>query len=173
MIIGLTGFSGSGKSTIAKKIVRKLGKQNTTKISFADTVKSQFARDTRVSHQLLHTIKAKNYYREQLSEFSEQYKKEHGPLVFFNRTLELINENLAQNKTIVIDDVRYKNEIDFLLENNNPIFLVHPMFQEFRHIKEPEKTLNWQKYEQKMQVVTNRNAEGVADEIISLTEFDL
>jgi len=137
MLIGLVGFAGSGKGTVADTLVDKY---NFTKLSFAgalkDAVSSIFGwprhllegdtdesrdfrerEDTFWSNRLGHSITP----RKVLQRFGTEVCRDS----FSENIWIYALENRMRNHTnVVVADVRFDNEIDFIRQNNGFIVRV-------------------------------------------------
>ena len=111
MIIVLICKMGTGKTTIADCWLLKYT-HDFKKVSFADKVK-ELAVD-------LFGMKEKN--RSLLIQVAQKMK-DIDPNVWVNATLKKIQEFREQNKDIVIDDCRFKNEYNALKKFKDAIFI--------------------------------------------------
>jgi broad-specificity NMP kinase len=109
MIIVLIGKMGTGKTTIANYLISNYGFK---KAAFADKVK-ELAVD-------LFDMKEKN--RSLLIQVAQKMK-DINPNVWVNATLKKIQGFWEQNKHIIIDDCRFKNEYSALQQLNDIIFI--------------------------------------------------
>lgn len=127
MIIGVVGFIGSGKGTAADILVQKYG---FTKLSFADAVKDATAAIFGWQRSLLEGDTAESReFRETKDEWwSDRFGKDFTPRLalqlmgteagrdVFHPDLWIyaLEHKLAMYKNVVIADVRFPNEIDFI-----------------------------------------------------------
>jgi adenylate kinase family enzyme len=102
MRLAITGVMCSGKTTIANYLINKY---NYNKFSFADDIK------------LLATeiFGMKNKNRKLLQDFGTKMK-EIDNLIWINRLDKKIK--LANSNNIIIDDLRYPDELEYLKKNN-------------------------------------------------------
>lgn len=138
ILIGLCGYSKSGKDTIAKELVRSLGFR---RISFADTLKEDMneyfrltvwedlrSRGVDIDIELMDflnppTAEYKEILRPYMIWFGEKMKEINGPHHWTNRAFSKINET---DRKLVITDVRRINELE--------IFKNSSLYQKIRNI---------------------------------------
>lgn len=130
MIIGLVGFAGSGKGTVADLLVNR---HNFTKLSFADGVKDCVSTLFGWSRSLLEgDTDESRVFREKPDDFwsarlgfevtprwaLRTMGTEAGRDVFHDKIwIYSVERRLSQYKNVVIADVRFPNEINFIKEN--------------------------------------------------------
>lgn len=136
ILIGLCGYSKSGKDTIARELVKNLGFK---RISFADTLKEDLNENFRYSiwqdlkergtHVEIEEMDFLNPPNDEMKEllrpymiwFGEKMKEINGPHHWTNRAFSKI---LDSDKKLVITDVRRTNELQ--------IFKNSKIYQEIR-----------------------------------------
>lgn len=170
MIIGLTGFAGSGKTAVADVLTDIV--PNTKKVSFADCVKREYAKSRGITLCSLYS-KEKEEYREDLNIFADYMKLHYGPNYFFKQTLKEIEETEAQSCIPVIDDCRYKHEFMYLLPRGK-VFYIRPTFVGYKRKYEPRSSLTWVDFINENNEVIhllNYTPESTANEIIATTRI--
>ena len=136
-IIGLVGFAGSGKGTVADVLVDK---HQFTKLSFADGVKDCVASIFGWPRHLLEgDTEPSRAFREKRDDFwsaklgievtprwaLQTMGTEAGRNVFHDKIwIYSVEKRLSEYKNVVIPDVRFPNEIDFIKEHNGFIVRV-------------------------------------------------
>jgi hypothetical protein len=137
MIVGLVGFAGSGKGTVADVLVDK---HNFTKLSFADSVKNCVASVFGWPRHLLEgDTDPSRTFREKRDDFwsaklgievtprwaLQTMGTEAGRDVFHKDIwIYSLEKRLSEHKNVVIADVRFPNEIDFIKEKGGFIVRV-------------------------------------------------
>lgn len=131
MIIGLVGYIGSGKTTIAKILEKEHGY---TRLSFADPLKEQCAHmihwatpDIPVDRVLhaIHDPQGKHVYRGLLQWYGV-YMRNWDP-AYWVRQLEdrILSLKRSEVADIVIDDLRFPNEATMLRKQEAMLLRVH------------------------------------------------
>ena len=107
MRLAIIGVMCSGKTTIADYLVNN---HNFRKLSFADDVK-KYANE-------IFNLKNKN--RRILQQFSSKMKEIDSDIWIkrLDIKLKMLNDNDNDNDNIVIDDLRFENELEYLKKNN-------------------------------------------------------
>jgi len=138
MIIGLVGFIGSGKNTVANHLVHKY---NYTQDSFAHSLKERCSVIFNWPRELLEgDTEESRVWRERVDcwwseklnipHFTPRYAMQHlGTDTIrkhFNKDIWTLSleHRLSNNKNIVISDARFPNEIDLIRNQNGIILLV-------------------------------------------------
>lgn len=105
-IIGLTGKMKSGKTTLANFLVEAMGFK---RLSFGEAVKKEVARGFGITYEsyLLLEEKEKAKLRPVLQAWGEARRNLSGS----NYWVKILLEELALHKNVVIDDIRYANEL--------------------------------------------------------------
>lgn len=130
-IVGLVGFAGSGKGTVADVLVDK---HRFTKLSFADGVKDCVATLFGWPRHLLEgDTEPSRAFREKRDDFwsakldievtprwaLQTMGTEAGRNVFHEKIwIYSVEKRLTEHKNVVIPDVRFPNEIDFIKAHN-------------------------------------------------------
>jgi len=121
MIIGLTGKRGVGKTVIANLISEKT---NAPVLSFAGPLKEMIEKAQICTHEEL-------YFRK--NEFSRMMLQKIGTNIFRNqvdrrfwikRMKERIFSDYYKSEIIIIDDVRFKNEAQYIKNNGGKVVQV-------------------------------------------------
>lgn len=127
MIIGLVGFAGSGKGTVADILVSK---HNFTKLAFADAVKDATAAIFGWPRSLLEgdTEESRTWREKQDDWWSKKIGKSITPrnmlqlmgteigrdIIHSNIWIYAMEKRMELYSNVVIADVRFENEIDFI-----------------------------------------------------------
>lgn len=115
-IIGLTGYKGSGKSTVAKILVDDYCY---TEYSFASSLKSMCS-CFGLTNEQLHNPELKEVIDPRLQKTPREIMQDMGTIVkeYLGADIwvKLIDQQiqLHNNELIVISDVRYQNEMDYV-----------------------------------------------------------
>lgn len=136
-LIGLSGKAGTGKSTVAEKIVQqfKTQKQSWIRMSFADLLRSEVAEKFKLEPSALRMRKTEFVYsphhkklitiRELLQCWGTGYRRKSDPEYWVKAMARRIKldrafRHAAKQKPaalgVVIDDVRFPNEANWILE---------------------------------------------------------
>ena len=150
IVVGLAGFSRSGKDTIAKTLIKRLGFK---RISFADTLKEDLneflkdqvyydliSNDSPLDMELINflhpsTQEVKEILRPYMIWFGEKMKQINGPHHWTNRAFSKIEPD---DRKLVISDVRRINELE--------IFRNSKEFQKIRNKNREELGINIPSY---------------------------
>lgn len=117
-IIAFIGKRYSGKS-LASEIVCSVDSRFSRK-SFADVLRQEFSELNGVPIELLTSIDSKEEYRPGVIKYSYTRKAE-DPAYFAKKLFE----NLADNCYVVIDDLRFLEELKICVENQAAIYLIY------------------------------------------------
>lgn len=120
MLIGFTGFARVGKDTAAEALI----KEGFEQCAFADVLKEQCS-------QMLATIGLYPDFRD-----PQQKEEWRDFLVFWGRRMRQLDENYwidklvediggFRKRDIVITDVRYLNEVDFILQKGGSVYWIY------------------------------------------------
>ena len=88
-------------------------------MSFADTVREMFSKETGIGLKTLTDNSAKEEYRERLIAFAEGLRAK-DKLIFIKALLD----NIVPDEYVVIDDLRLLLELEYLVKNKAIIFRV-------------------------------------------------
>lgn len=105
-IIGLTGKMKSGKTTLADFLVDALGFK---RLSFGEAVKRQVARGFGIEYETL--LKWEKDEKEKLRPLYQAWGEGRRQLSGSNYWVKIVLEELSLHKNVVIDDIRYPNEL--------------------------------------------------------------
>lgn len=144
LVIGLTGVRRSGKSTCAKLLQTELELRgiSATIVSFGDAIKKEVAatydfpveycydneKDTREitffmdeDHELVPPMATKvdeNTFticiRPLLQWYGTEYRRAQDPVYWIKQSLNTINYEFIDSTVVIVDDVRMKNEVEFI-----------------------------------------------------------
>lgn len=120
-IVALTGVRKSGK-TQAANIFVSLGQEmgiKIKKVSFADSLRDLFSKETGVGIDTLTSNILKEEFRDRLILFGETKRKE-DPYIFINNLFK----SILPKENIIIDDLRLFEELDVLLKNGAAIYKI-------------------------------------------------
>jgi tRNA splicing ligase len=136
-LIGFSGTSGAGKSTAAKILVDKYGFK---RVRFADVIKKMLSVmlteagmspsevEAAVDGDLKEEpIKALNWNspRHSLQTLGTEWGREHlGSTIWANITKQTIKRLLKEGDKVVVDDVRFQNEVDVIGELGGDVYRV-------------------------------------------------
>jgi dephospho-CoA kinase len=133
MIIVVTGYPSSGKSTVSEMIEQKTN--DTKEVRTGDVTRSEFENE--------HNREHKN--SDELGDWVTE-KMENDDLYFARSMVEYIEEENSKN--IILSGLRRKNEFDYIKENIETEFIIIHIETDF---------------EKRYQRVKNRNREGEGD----------
>ena len=121
MIIGLTSFTGAGKTTVADYLVSK----GFEYYSLSDILRQELK------------SKGKEVTRENLQEIGNEMRREHGNSVLADKTLQRIGQASDQGKDFVVDSIRNPAEIGALRKNKDfaLVFIDAPVRVRFERTK--------------------------------------
>lgn len=121
-LIGLMGKIGSGKTTVAQILVNNHG---FVKVSFADALKQMLVNAKIITYEEAY-IKKTPYARQMLQKIGTDIVRNQIDKDFWvKKTAETINElNKKGINKIVIDDVRFPNEHQFVIDQDGIIVKV-------------------------------------------------
>ncbi len=137
MIVGLLGLAGSGKGTVADHIVNEFGYE---KQSFASPIKditstlfgwnrALLEGDTKESREFREKKQGKYIPRDVLQKIgTECFRDAFNPDFW----IDALESRVNTSKNIVIPDVRFQNEMDWILKNHGMLLWVR------REDREPE-----------------------------------
>jgi phosphomevalonate kinase len=118
-ILGLVGSRKSGKTLAADYAVEiaSYAGMSLRKVSFADPLREMFAREKSITPSMLLENSTKEYYREEMIDFSEEIKAK-DPFFFVNKLFE----GVLEGESIVIDDIRFIPELQGVYERGGIIY---------------------------------------------------
>jgi len=113
LIIGLSGYKGSGKDTICKMILPEFADVYAVRMAFADNLKQEIANICKLT---LADIEAnKSLFRPMLQWWGTDYRRKY--CKNDNYWVDKLEEHLINNtisRLIFITDVRYMNEVNLI-----------------------------------------------------------
>lgn len=110
--VAFSGYIGSGKTSLADMMVKHLGY---TKVSFADVLKEEYSLIKGIPVEDLYTEGVKEKYRKGLQDLGSERRLEDKN--YWVKALIKTIDSL-DNVSIVVDDMRYSNELIFLARKN-------------------------------------------------------
>jgi phosphomevalonate kinase len=132
-LIGLSGKLGSGKNYIAEKIIAPYfqDKYNILIIGFGDQVKNElYARDETLTYDLLYDQKSYES-RKKLQEYATEYGRDRYNQDMWIRGLDMQIETFQKRSPkeamILICDVRFVNEADYVKNKNGLLFKINSL----------------------------------------------
>jgi hypothetical protein len=109
MIVGMVGKAQSGKDTFAGVLVREGG---FIKVALADELKRDVANF--VGLPLDQVEARKDHFRATLQEYGSRMRRERGADFWVGRATPAVERALASGKSVVVTDVRYENEAEWV-----------------------------------------------------------
>ena len=146
-ILGLSGKMGTGKSTIANLIVENYG-EGAKRRAFGDALKEEVSNEfcfplewcyfqkDRVVNVRIKQLEPPVTIRRLLQYWGTEYRRAQDPEYWNIRMNEFIKNNEKKTKLLVIDDVRFRDEADFIKERGGYLIRLCP----YRGYKHPEIT---------------------------------
>lgn len=119
-LIGISGKKRTGKDTVADILVRL--HPNTIKYYFAAPLKQEVARACGVSVEYIDAHKAN--FRLILQGWGTNFRRDLHDKNYWVRKMEIAIAHLEKFNTVVIPDVRFKNEYDFIKKNGGKVLRV-------------------------------------------------
>jgi energy-coupling factor transporter ATP-binding protein EcfA2 len=129
-VIGLTGYAGCGKTTIAKMLTSLLAKEDAVLLSFAAPIKAMLyaglgMQDKDLSAELIYG----KTYRELAQTLGTEWGRDMVRKDIWLQALAM----KAEDKFVIIDDVRFEQEADFVRAHGE---LIHVRRLNHRSISE-------------------------------------
>jgi len=123
-LLSFCGARRSGKTISANIIVESAAEMGIyfRKVSFADTLRQEFSKQTGIAIELLTSNLHKEEFRPRLIEWGDKARKEN-PFVFVNKLFESIDPQ----ENIVIDDVRYLEEFTSIITNKGLLYKIETL----------------------------------------------
>ena len=142
-IIGLSGKLGSGKNYIAEKVIAPIfaNDYNILIIGFGDQVKQElYARNPELTYDVLYDNKT-NESRQQLQQYATENGRDKYTEDMWIRGLDMQIETFQRrsykNTLIIVCDVRFKNEAEYIKKKNGLLFRIDaPLRTQARYWKE-------------------------------------
>lgn len=117
-LLALTGRRYCGKSRAADMVAKFDPRFRI--LSFADVLKEEFSKESGIELKKLYQTGIKDFYRPQLFEFEAQRKA--GNRYYF---AEKLFERVRPNDLVVIDDLRFIEELAMCVQKSAVIYKVH------------------------------------------------
>jgi Ni2+-binding GTPase involved in maturation of urease and hydrogenase len=116
MIIGFMGEKGCGKTYVANALAKKLHEKGikTAHINFADKVKEYCAYVAGVSIKDLNTAAEKEKHRTLMQNIGMLFREKVNGQYWISQWLDTYSQLPYDTKAVVVSDVRFKNEAEFL-----------------------------------------------------------
>jgi hypothetical protein len=131
-LIGIKGLAGHGKDTVANMIVKYLSPERAEIISFAEPLKGIVSILTGIPPEDINQNKTTSLpeygmtVRGLLQKIGTDLLREQVHPEIWVKLADKKIEKIPQNKTVIISDVRFENEIRYIREDKNGVlFHVH------------------------------------------------
>lgn len=136
MIIGISGKAGCGKSTLAALLISALG-QDWVRMSLGSGVKKEASEVFNFPLWLAHYPEGKKCVvdvsglgfgachltiREILQYWGTDVRRKEDPDYWIKKFLE----NIPADKHVIVDDIRFISEVNFIRNNGGKVFRIHP-----------------------------------------------
>jgi phosphomevalonate kinase len=134
-LIGLSGKLGSGKNYIAEKIISPHFRDlyNILIIGFGDQVKNElYARDEKLTYDLLYdkkTYESRNKLQQYATEHGRDKYNENMWIRGLDMQIQTFCRRSPKECLIIICDVRFKNEAEYIKNNNGFLFRIESIFR--------------------------------------------
>lgn len=113
-VIGLLGRAGSGKDTVYEALKAALDGKTVVRVAFGDEVKKEVAARHELSVETINLNKDR--FRVLLQEWGLEYRRASDPAYWIKKIKPQMAMLLGLADVIVITDVRYTNEADYVKE---------------------------------------------------------
>jgi len=120
MLIGISGKKRSGKDTVADILMMKYPKS--IKYYFAACLKMEVARACGVTVEYID--EHKDNFRRILQGWGTDFRRKLQDENYWIKKMEIAVQNFSSFKNIIIPDVRFKNEYDFVKQNGGIVIRV-------------------------------------------------
>lgn len=118
-ILGLAGQRRVGKNYVASVLTSM--DNRFMEMSFADSLKEDYAEEKGIDLFELHDPKYKEKHRRNIQEYSLDMKEKHGEFIFVNRMVD----KLVEGYYYVVTDVRFLSELQTIILLGGCVYKVH------------------------------------------------
>jgi len=127
ILIGIAGHKGSGKSTVARQLIKYLYRDKDYECSvlhFAQPIKQLVCEQFDIDTEQLERVKNNPIVRQCLQNVGSQGRQQ-DPAHWINQLEKFYNNLKSSVPAVVIDDVRFQNEAFWIRRNAGILLHVH------------------------------------------------
>ena len=122
LLVGLVGRAGSGKDTACCLMREVLRGKEVVRVAFGDEVKKELADNTGVPFDTI--VAKKKYFRKKLQYWGTEYRRSQDENYWINKIKKEVDFLMEVSDVVVVTDVRFLNEADFVKERGGIIIKI-------------------------------------------------